>query len=113
MKMKKVSESEEPYRDGDHGVKYMLRGPNIDWGIMLLKPHTIMGGHYHEEVEETFYFMEGSGIMVVNDERLKAKQGDAFLVEAKEKHDVENPTDKPLKVLFIKTPYLPKDKVNY
>ena len=111
--MKKVSETELSYRDGDSGVKYMLRGPSIDWGIMLLKPHSIMGGHYHEEVEETFYFMEGSGIMVVNDDKIEAKQGDAFLVEAKEKHDVENPTDKPLKVLFIKTPYLPKDKVKY
>lgn len=111
--MKKVNENEMTYRDGDSGVKYMLRGPNIDWGIMLLKPNSNMGGHYHEEVEETFYFLEGSGIMVVNDVKIKAKQGDAFLLNPTEKHDIENPTDKPLKVLFIKTPYHPKDKVKY
>ncbi|MFX1293784.1 MAG: cupin domain-containing protein [Promethearchaeota archaeon] len=111
--MKKVSEKELQYRDGDSGIKYMLRGPNIDWGVLLLKPNSKMGGHYHEKVEETFYFVEGSGIMVVNNEKFEAKQGDAFLVESTEKHEIENPTNKPLKVIFIKTPYLPEDKVNY
>ncbi len=111
--MKKVSEKEMAFRDGDSGVKYMLRGPSIDWGILLLKPNSKMGGHLHEKVEETFYFIEGSGNMIVNNEKIPAKQGDAFLIEPKEKHDVENPTNKPLKVIFIKTPYLPKDKVDY
>jgi mannose-6-phosphate isomerase-like protein (cupin superfamily) len=110
--MKKISEKEMAYRDGDSGVKYMIRGPHIDWGIMLLKPNSKMGAHYHEEVEETFYFMEGSGGMIVNNQKNQANQGDAFLIEPKEVHDIENATNKPLKVLFIKTPYLPKDKVD-
>ncbi|HUX99672.1 MAG TPA: dimethylsulfonioproprionate lyase family protein [Candidatus Deferrimicrobium sp.] len=110
--MKKISEKDMEYRDGDSGVKYMIRGPHIDWGLMLLKPNSKMGAHYHKEVEETFYFMEGSGIMIINDQKLQAAEGDAFLVEPTEKHDVENLSNKPLKVLFIKTPYLPKDKVD-
>ena len=109
--MKKVNENEMDYRGGDSGVKYMLRGPNIDWGILLLKPKTKMGAHLHNEVEETFFFVDGSGVMIVNDQKHSAKQGDAFLVDPKEKHDIANDSDKPLKVLFIKTPYLPKDKV--
>ena len=83
-----------------------MRGPSIDWGIILLNPGEMMAevAHGHNFIDETFYFVEGSGFMIVDDKKIEAKQGDAFLLDPLEKHDIENPTDKPLKVLFIKTP---------
>jgi len=41
----------------------------------------------------------------------QAELGDAFRIEPKERHDILNDTDEPIKMVFIKSPYLPKDKV--
>ena len=109
--MQKVSESELEYRGGDSGVKYLVRGPKIDWGVILMLPGQTLGGHYHEEVEETFYVVSGRGTFVVNGKSLPAAQGDAFRMEAQDRHDIRNDSDSPLKLVFIKCPYLPQDKV--
>jgi len=58
--MQRINEQDCKYRGGDWGVKYILRGPNIDWGVILLKPQQKLGVHSHTEVEETFYFIQGS-----------------------------------------------------
>jgi len=109
--MQRVSERDLAYRDGDSGVKYMLRGPNLDWGVILLLPGQSLGGHYHQQVEETFYVASGEGLFTINGEEYLARQGDAFRMEATDRHDIRNEGHLPLKLLFIKYPYLPKDKV--
>lgn len=110
--MERVNEQELPYRDGDSGVKYLFRGPKVDWGVVLLKPGENLGGHYHREVEETFYVLDGLGTLIVNGEEIPAQVGDAFRLEPGDRHDVRNDSDRPLKMVFIKCPYLPLDKVN-
>ncbi len=110
--MQRASEKDSAYRDGDSGVKYLLRGPRIDWGVILLKPGQSLGGHYHEEVEETFYVDRGRGAFVVNGERYAAEEGDVFRLEPTDRHDIINDSGQPLKLVFIKCPYLPKDKVD-
>jgi mannose-6-phosphate isomerase-like protein (cupin superfamily) len=109
--MEKVNEFEKAYRDVDSGVKYLFRGPKIDWGVILLKPGQRLGAHYHNEVEETFYFVQGKGKVYINEVEYQAELGDAFRIEPKEHHDILNDTDEPTKMVFIKSPYLPKDKV--
>jgi len=84
-----------------------------DWGVIVLKPGEMMGCHGHNEVEETFYFIEGTPKMIVNDVPYEAKVGDAFRIEPLEKHDVHNDTDSPVKFVFIKCPYIPDDKITY
>jgi mannose-6-phosphate isomerase-like protein (cupin superfamily) len=111
--MQRVRESECAYRGGDSGVKYLFRGPKIDWGVILLLPGQTLGRHYHEEVEETFYVLQGKATFVVNDQELPAEEGDAFRMEPTDRHDIRNESDQPLKLVFIKCPYLPKDKVDY
>ncbi len=111
--MQRVNEKECKFREGDWGVKYILRGPRIDWGIILLKPGKTTGAHGHKEVEETFYFIKGSPKMLVNDVEYRVKEGDAFRLEPLEKHDIVNDTREEVKLIFIKTPYLPEDKITY
>lgn len=108
--MKKVNEMDFEYRNKDSGPKYLMRGPNIDWGVMLIKPGTKMGAHGHRKTEETFYFLTGSGNMIVNDQPHPAKSGDVFYIEPEEKHDIENTGTEDMKIVFIKHPYLPDDK---
>jgi len=110
--MRKIIESELAYRDGDSGVKYLLRGPRVDWGVIRLLPGQRLGGHYHREVEETFYVVEGRGAFIVNEATYPAAVGDVFYLEPQDRHDILNDGDQPLKMVFIKCPFLPDDKVN-
>lgn len=110
--MEKARESDKEFRGGDWGVKYLFRGPKIDWGVILLKPGQHLGGHYHREVEETFYVIEGQATFYVDEVRHSLAAGDAIRLEAPERHDVVNEGGQALKMLFIKSPYLPQDKVD-
>ncbi|OIO34706.1 MAG: cupin domain-containing protein [bacterium (Candidatus Ratteibacteria) CG_4_9_14_3_um_filter_41_21] len=111
--MERINESQREYRKGKSGVKYLFRGPKIDWGILRLQPREKMGLHGHREVEETFYFFSGTPKIIIDDQEYRTQEGDAFRVEPKEKHDILNDTDKVVKVVFIKCPYLPEDKISY
>ena len=110
MALQRVREAECLFRGGDWGVKYLMRGPRIDWGVIRLKPGQSMGAHSHGQVEETFYVLEGTPRMVVDSASFPAAPGDAFRVEAPAKHDIHNESDGVVRVLFIKCPYLPQDK---
>lgn len=107
-----MNENDFEYRGGDSGVKYLMRGPSIDWGVILLNPGELMGSkaHGHNEIDETFYFVEGDGIMIINDKELQAPQGSVFLCEPKELHNIRNDSNKPIKIVFIKGEYKPEDK---
>ena len=110
--MERVKEREREFRKGDWGVKYLFRGPRIDWGIILLKPGTELGRHLHKQVEETFYFLHGKGKIRVGEEEFSAGEGDAFRIDPGEPHNIYNDSPGELKIIFIKTPYLPEDKVS-
>jgi len=110
--MQKVTESEQGYRGGKSGVKYLFRGPNLDWGVILLLPGERLGEHFHSEVEETFYVLDGQVACCGDGVRHSLAAGDAVRFEAPEHHDMANEGDRPVKMLFIKHPYLPKDKVD-
>ncbi len=110
--MQHVREQDQTYRDGNSGVKYLMRGPRIDWGIILVKPGEALGGHYHEQVEETFYVLEGQGIMLVNGQEHALTPGDVYRMDPHDQHDIRADAETPLKLIFIKCPYAPDDKVN-
>ena len=82
--MEHVNEHECEFRFGDHGPKYLLRGPRLEWGIIRFQPGQELGAHKHGEVEETFYFEEGTPLMVVNGEEYRVVAGDVFRLEPEE-----------------------------
>ena len=108
--MERVNESEKEFRFQDHGPKYLVRGPKHEWGIIVFHPGQELGAHYHDEVEETFFFLEGEPKVLIDDAEYRVRTGDAFRIEPKEKHNIVNDTDSPTRIIFIKCPYLPKDK---
>ena len=111
--MELVREQEKSYRDGSSGVKYLLRGPRIDWGVILFGPGEQLGRHMHRAVEETFFFIEGTGgRFVVNDQEHPIAVGTAVRIEPGEVHNIINDTQAPLKAVFIKSPYDPSDKID-
>lgn len=110
--MEHVNEGEKQYRDGDHGVKYLFRGPRLDWGVLRFLPGQELGTHYHEKVEETFYFTKGTPRVLVNGQEYRVRVGDAFRMEPGDVHNIINDTGEPIDAVFIKSDYLPKDKVD-
>jgi len=109
--MEKVNENNKQFRHGDWGPKYMFRGPRIDWGVIVIKPGESLKPHYHNDVEETFYFIEGTPKVIIEGQEFRVKVGDAFRIEPKEKHDVINDTQEYVKAVMLKFPYSPEDKV--
>jgi quercetin dioxygenase-like cupin family protein len=110
--MEKVNEHALEFRGGSSGVKYLFRGPRIDWGILKLLPGETLGHHYHEAVEETFYFLQGAPTIIVNGIEERVTEGDAYRLEAGEKHDIVNDTDDAVVAIFIKSTFDPGDKVS-
>ncbi len=109
--MERVNANELEYRNGESGPKYLFRGPRIDWGLIRFAPGEELGTHYHNEVEETFYFTAGKGLFVADDEVHPIRVGDAFRMEPGERHNVINTGTTPLECVFIKHTYMPDDKV--
>ncbi|MHA2288197.1 MAG: cupin domain-containing protein [Promethearchaeota archaeon] len=90
-----------------------MRGPSIDWGVIRLGPGEYMAdkSHGHNFIDETFYFVEGNGIMIIDDKEVEALEGSVFLVEPKEMHNIRNDSNKAIKIIFIKGEYKPEDKI--
>ncbi len=109
--MQKVNEYSLQFRHGDHGPKYFFRGERHEWGVIRLNPDERLGPHYHKEVEETFYFPDSEPMLIVDGTAYRVEAGDVFKLAPGEKHDILNDTASPIKLIFIKCPYLPDDKV--
>ena len=109
--MEKVNEHECEFRFGDYGPKYLMRGPKFDWGVIVFQPSQELGAHKHEQVEETFYFETGTPLMVVDETEYRVTSGDVFRLEPGEAHNIINDSDQDTRIIFIKCPYLPQDKV--
>ncbi len=107
--MQIVSENEVEDRGG---VKYLIRGPQIDWGVITLQPNDVKPAHFHERVNETFYVTEGVITFILGDQKVEVPAGTAIRLEATEPHGLENNGSIPAKLVFIKESYLPQDKVN-
>jgi len=111
--MKKVNANDVPWSWGDAGVRYVMQGPHIEWGILKMKPGQSSkdyGRHVHHEVEETFYFLSGSPRFIVQGVEYRVQPGDAFRVDPEEDHDLINDTQEDCVAVFMKFPYNPADR---
>jgi mannose-6-phosphate isomerase-like protein (cupin superfamily) len=107
--MQIVYEKDLPGKDG---VAYLIRGPHIDWGVITLQPGANLKPHYHKEVEETFYIIEGTTTFVFKDKEFDAPAGTALRLEPTETHGLKNKGKTVSKMVFIKDIYRPDDKVS-
>ena len=110
--MERVNEHEKTYRNGQTGVKYLFRGPCIDWGLIRFAPGEQLGLHKHAEVEETFYFPASEPLMEIEGKQYRVRAGDAFRIPPGEGHNIVNDTAGAVDIIFIKSVYRPQDKID-
>lgn len=106
------NESDEQYRFGASGPKYLARGPRTDFGLVLLLPGEDFQAHYHQGVEEAFFTLEGEVHLYVDGDLFVNGPGDYCRVDPGESHYVINKGSVPWKAVFVKAPYEPKDKID-
>ena len=105
---------EKTWSLGDCGAKYIMQGPNVEWGIVKLKAgqsSADYGLHIHHTVEETFFFLEGTPRFIIAGKEHQVKPGDAFRVEPGETHNLINDTGQDCVAVFIKWPFDPSDRI--
>lgn len=108
-----VNEKDKEYRFKKSGPKYLMRGPNIDFGIVRLLPGEDFQNHLHEKIEEDFFILEGEiDFIIDNKKTLTARTGELIHVDPNESHYLKNNGSIPAKAIFVKAPYDPEDKVN-
>ncbi|RDW15444.1 cupin domain-containing protein [Oceanobacillus chungangensis] len=106
-----VNENEKEYRFGDSGPKYLMRGPRMNFGIVVLTPGQDFAAHYHNMMEENFYILEGELEIHIDQEIFHCKKGDFIQVEPKKVHYLINRGNTDFKAAFMLAPYQEKDKV--
>lgn len=73
---------------------YVLEDNNFLENLTLsqtrLKPGQATRGHSHENQEEVYIFVSGSGIITIGDKKFPAAKGDLFLIPKGHFHRVQN-----------------------
>lgn len=107
-----VKESEREYRFGESGPKYLMKGPQLNFAVVRLRPGEDFHAHYHNVMEENFYVLEGRLDIVVNGIKHALDTGDLIHVEPREVHYLINSYGRPAKLVSVLAPYQEADKVN-
>ena len=79
---------------------------------VTIPPKTKQRLHWHFEQTDVFYILEGECLIFINDKKLIARPGDAFICEPKDKHNLWNQSDKPFRLLVFKI-NLPEGEDSY
>ncbi|NVM04081.1 MAG: cupin domain-containing protein [Candidatus Helarchaeota archaeon] len=104
-------------KDVDKGNKISkwLIGPwnasidEVELGVAEFNKGESFKAHFHLEVQEILYIIEGLIEIIVNDEKLNLSKGTAIYFEPNESHSLKVLSDY-AKVLTVKSPSRPKDK---
>ena len=66
--------------------------------------------HYHKVSEETYYFLRGTGQMIVDNEEKQVSAGDAVLIMPGQIHELYNNSSETLEFIAVSAPaWIPDD----
>ncbi len=100
------SKEYERVYDGDGSIRYhpffseQSRLP-INMQVWELDPGVSEGSHTHDDLEEVYYFVAGSGVMWADGTEVPVAAGDAVLAPPGCDHGFRNTGDVPLKLVLI------------
>ncbi len=109
-----IHESAMTYRRDDiSGPKYLMRGPRLDFGLVVLTPGEDYQTHYHRTIEEDFFTLEGNIDIYVDGHFFATlKPGDLIHLPPMCPHYLINRGASPWKAVLVKAGFSPGDRVN-
>jgi quercetin dioxygenase-like cupin family protein len=106
-----IDEKDEAYRFGDHGPKYLMKGPRMNFALVQFMPGQDFKAHYHNIMEENFYILEGTATIVVDNVPYTLNPGQMIHIEPGEVHYVLNRGAVPMRMVSTLAPYTEIDKI--
>lgn len=78
--------------------------------IVALPPGRSSDPHFHNEREESYFFLHGYGVAIVGEVEVSVKAGDLIFSSPGEKHQFKNTSSGELRYLVFTTPqWIPED----
>ena len=105
-----TNEDKFEYRFSNSGPKYLMKGPRANFALVAFQPGQDFDAHHHNVMEENFYILEGKVDIVVDGKVNVLEPGDYIHIEPGEVHYVNNPYDKPVKMVSVLAPHTDPDK---
>jgi quercetin dioxygenase-like cupin family protein len=105
-----VDEKDKEYRFGDNGPKYLMKGPRMNFALVQFMPGQDFRAHYHEVMEENFYILEGTVIIVVDGVNHTLTAGQFIHIEPHEVHYVINKSSSVVRMVSTLAPFRDVDK---
>ncbi|EPF29809.1 cupin domain-containing protein [Treponema medium] len=106
-----VDEKDKEYRFQDHGPKYLMKGPRMNFAIVQFQPGQDFRAHYHDIMEENFYILEGEVDIVVDNVVHHLAKGQFIHIEPKEVHYIINRSNAVMRMVSTLAPYQDNDKI--
>jgi quercetin dioxygenase-like cupin family protein len=106
-----VDERDKEYRSGDSGPKYLMKGPRMNFALVQFMPGQDFRAHYHEVMEENFYILEGTVVIVVDGTKHTLTPGQFIHIEPREVHYVINSSSSVVRMVSTLAPFQEVDKI--
>ncbi|MCI8485057.1 MAG: cupin domain-containing protein [Lachnospiraceae bacterium] len=105
-----LNEKDRDYRHGDHGPKYLEKGPRMNFGLVQVLPGETVPPHVHQIMQESFYILEGTVTMKIDEKECVLNPGDYIHLEPGEAHKVSNFGEVNVKMIVTAAPFMENDK---
>ncbi len=94
----------EQTKENTNFRKVLFPGAKSQLVVMDIKPGEEVGEEVHPNVEQTLYFLSGTGKAVLDDVESELKSGDVVVVTPGVKHNFVNTGEEPLKIYTTYSP---------
>lgn len=89
--------------------KVLYTGPHSQLVVMSIPAGGDIGEEIHPNIDQIFYFVDGDGQAILNDETQNIEEHDVVFVPAGTKHNFKNTGDEDLKLFTVYSPPAHKD----
>ncbi|HLV86735.1 MAG TPA: cupin domain-containing protein [Candidatus Sulfotelmatobacter sp.] len=105
-------ENAEHYRWGaDCDAWYLLKDPKFTVIEELMPPGSAERRHHHATAQQFFYILTGEALMEVEGENTLLPAGSGISIKPGMRHQIRNPSSKPVRLLVISHPPSRGDRV--
>lgn len=92
--------------DGSFEMRFVYGPGDLVSGLRVFElcrmpAGTSIGEHLHDDTEEIYFVLSGTGVMTLDGEEREVRAGDAVLTQPLARHGIRNPGPGELEVLIV------------